>query len=69
MTNYERGALADDEIAAYHRMVESATAASVPDKVVTDVIAAELEACCRGTVSPDDAVGNALQKLKLYQAQ
>lgn len=69
MTNYERGALADDEVAAYHRMVESATAASVPDKAVTDVIAAELEACCRGTLSPDDAMGNALQKLKLYQAQ
>lgn len=69
MTNYERGALSDDEIAAYHRMVESAMTASVPDKAVTDVIAAELEACCRGTVPVEEAAANALQKITLYQAQ
>lgn len=69
MIDYSADAFTDEERAAIHRMIETATYACMPDKVVEDALLDSLRAYCLDEMTLEEAVATAQQKINLYHAQ
>lgn len=69
MVDYSADAFTDEERAAIHRMIETATYACMPDKVVEDVLLDSLRAYCLDEMTLEEAVATTQQKINLYHAQ
>lgn len=67
--DYSRGPLTPDEVAFCKELIASADTAALPDRVVTEAVAASLKDYCRDALTLDEATSHAAQKIDLYLKQ